>query len=88
MKQEAKELPDHCAEFPGYALGQPWKGVSRFCCKLCAYDSLDERTIRDHLIKVHQLQMCGASKKKALDVPLYDSAGRLIETREVLDGED
>lgn len=87
MKQEAADLPDHCADFPGYALGQPWKGRQRFCCKLCAYDSLDEVMVRDHLLKVHQMQLCN-QKTKQLDVPLYGPTGQLIETREVLDGEN
>lgn len=88
MKLEAADLPDHCAEFPGYAIGAPWKGKTRFCCKLCAYDTLDERFVRDHLIKVHQLQLCVQSKTKVVDVPLYGPNGQLIETREVLDGEN
>lgn len=88
MRQDAASFPDHSAEFPGYAVGALWKGRQRFLCKLCAYDSLDERAIRAHLLQVHQLQLCGQAKTKVVDVPLYSPSGQLIETREVLDGEN
>ncbi len=35
-----------------YSIGK-WKGFDQFKCKLCKFDSLEEKVIKDHISEVH-----------------------------------
>jgi hypothetical protein len=67
----------------GYYQHGAWKGQAQFNCMFCAFDSFNDVSMREHLIKVHQFALIDEQKKVAMSVPLYDGSGRLIEEREV-----
>lgn len=56
-----------------YSIGK-WKGFDQFKCKLCAFDSLEEKVIKDHIVEVHTPK----PMKPKVEVKLCDRFGNEI----------
>lgn len=50
-----------------YSIGK-WKGFKQYKCKLCAFDTLEENVIKDHIKKEHMPKPI----KPKVKVQLYD----------------
>lgn len=50
-----------------YSIGS-WKGFKQFKCDLCAFDTLEEKVIKDHIKDVHMPKPV----KPKVKVQLYD----------------
>jgi len=64
-------------EHQQYTVGT-WRGTSCYRCNLCAYDSLDESDIKEHILARHTPR----PKIKPVTVPIYDRFGNLIGDKE------
>jgi len=56
-----------------------WKGLTQYRCRMCPFDTLDEKTIIRHIQERHAPK----SERKPVVVPIYDRFGNLIREREV-----
>jgi hypothetical protein len=75
MGKPAKERAVKKAEpDPGYETGQ-WKGIPRFQCKFCAFDTLHEDVIKEHIYDRHTEKPIS----KPVTVPLYDRFNNQIK---------
>ena len=61
-----------------YEVGQ-WRGMKKYSCKLCVFDTLDETEMLQHIKEFHTEK----PKKQTVKVPVYDRFGNLIKKREV-----
>ena len=65
-----------------FEMGQ-WKGLPRWQCKLCRFDTLEgEKAIREHLASVH----FPPPVEREVVLPLVDRFGNPIIKTEVVDG--
>lgn len=76
----------------GYHLGPEWRpGKMQLLCNYCPFDSFYENIIRDHVVCRHQERwikdQLASTTTKPMDVLLYDANEKVIESREILDGE-
>ena len=56
-----------------YSIGK-WKGFDQFKCDLCAFDTLEEKVIKDHLKEVHMPKPV----KPKVALKLYDRFGNEV----------
>lgn len=56
-----------------YSIGK-WKGFDQFKCDLCAFDSLEEKVIKEHMTEVHMPKPV----KPKVELKLYDRYGHEV----------
>ena len=56
-----------------YSIGK-WKGFDQFKCKLCKFDTLEEKVIKDHIKEVHMPKPI----KPKVELKLYDRFGNEV----------
>ena len=59
-----------------YSIGK-WKRFDQFKCKLCKFDSLEEKVIKDHIIEVHMPKPV----KPKVTLKLYDRHGHEVKSK-------
>lgn len=64
-----------------YTVGT-WKGMPRYMCRLCPFDTLRENVIKEHVLERHLRSVTAAPVK----VPKVDRFGNPVE--EGVNGED
>ena len=57
----------------GYTVSS-WKGITKYNCDYCAFDSLNENVIKDHIQKVH----AEPKKPEPVKIPLKDRFGNPV----------
>jgi hypothetical protein len=50
-RSDPEQVPEAATD-PGYDIGE-WKGLPAYRCRLCPYDTLDEREMRAHMEARH-----------------------------------
>ncbi len=61
-----------------YAVGK-WRGLKKYSCNLCPFDTLSETEIELHIKNVHTPK----PERKPITVPILDRYGNLVNEREV-----
>jgi hypothetical protein len=55
-----------------------WKGMKKYDCMKCPFDTLNKEAMREHIRKEHT-----EVKKEPVSVPIYDRFGNLQKYKEV-----
>lgn len=78
MAKKAKTAPTEKEKKQGYWTNE-WRGIQKYNCVHCSFDSFDLTVMLDHLKQHHP----PPSERVPVKVPLYNRYGKLITHKEI-----